>query len=101
MSEPAKKITLNPLSWVEPDSERRAICLCGKMFTQERIALRFVESLAKGRGEKAAQEFMRQIPDGYVPVNCPKCESETLGHLANKRQFNEPLRDNAIPRGDR
>ena len=87
MSEPAKKLTLNPATWVEPDSERRAVCLCGRMFTQERIALRFVESLAKGRGEKAANEFMRQIPDGYVPVNCPKCESSELGRLANRVTF--------------
>ena len=64
MSEPAPKITLNPLSWVEPDSERRAVCLCGRMFTQERIALRFVEA----RRPPAATLAPRQIPRQVAPA---------------------------------
>lgn len=107
MTEPAKPlepITLNPRTWLEPGVERRNVCICGAMYTQEKIAFRFVESLAKGRGEKAANDFVKQIPDGWIPVYCPKCESQELGRLAERRQFGAPpipisRRDYAIKEG--
>lgn len=90
-------ITLNPFTWIEKDANgteitQRNTCDCGKQYTQWRIAFRFVEALANGRGEKAAKLFMDQIPGGWVPVFCPSCERKELATRANRVYF-PPLPD--------
>lgn len=117
MTEPAKPLeplTLNPYSWIEkkPDGtmvERQHICPdCQRIYTQHKIAFRFVESLAKGRGERAANTFIKDVPEGWVPVLCPPCESKELGRIADRRNYVHPIPDNipmppdrVLPRGDR
>lgn len=61
---------------------RKAQCLCGQMFTQSLLNPAFLETAKPG----VIREFQRQIPDGYVPRNCPSCERKELGRLANRVQ---------------
>lgn len=82
-------------SWFEIGEDGKEIarnieCGCGKTFTQHRVAFRFVESLAEGRGERAAALFMEQIPGGWVPVFCPTCERKDLNSVANRAYFPAP-----------
>lgn len=56
---------------------------CGRTYTQRQLSTRFAEMVARaGRG--AQEATLEQIPDGFVPVFCPRCESQELGALARQ-----------------
>lgn len=81
MTAHAKKLepAAAPLGWLARDEKgdvitRQAHCECGRIFTQSMLNPSFVDAKPN-----IAREFMRQIPDGYVPVFCPRCESKDLG----------------------
>lgn len=90
--------SLNPFTWIEKDANggevtQRAKCGCGKEYTQWKIAFRFVESLAEGRGAHAAKMFLDCIPNGWVPVFCPTCERRDLNMLGNRVWMPAPPSD--------
>lgn len=71
--------------WLARDDQgntitRKAQCLCGAMYTQSLLNPAYLEGASAG----VVAEFRRQIPDGYVPRNCPPCERRELGRLANR-----------------
>jgi hypothetical protein len=55
--------------------ERQATCGCGRVFTQMLMAPRELEALERMGHIKT---FMRQAPDCFVPVHCPKCERHQI-----------------------
>lgn len=58
---------------------RSAQCVCGKVYQQSMLNPSFIDAKPN-----IAKEFLRQIPDGWVPVYCPPCESRELGRLGNR-----------------
>lgn len=58
---------------------RSAICpICAASYTQRRLSERFL-ALARTRSQLGRLPAIdRVIPDSYVPVLCPKCESRAL-----------------------
>lgn len=56
---------------------RSATCLCGRVFAQRQLSARFME-MCEGRGAGAVRAVMRDIPDLFVPINCPSCERRQL-----------------------
>lgn len=63
--------------------ERRATCECGREFTQSLMAPTELAALER-MGHIAA--FMRQVPDCFVPVHCPRCER---GQITLQTQIDE------------
>ncbi len=63
---------------------RPARCLCGAAYTQSLLSSRFLE-MAERAGAMPAT--LKMLPDLYVPLNCPPCESRELGRLANARHY--------------
>lgn len=55
--------------------ERRKVCECGAAFTQMQMAMRELEALER-MGQIA--RFLKQVPEAFVPVHCPKCERHQL-----------------------
>lgn len=53
-------------------------CECGQKFTQRLLSDRFFRIVAK-RGARCLEMFEKQIPQGYVPVHCPRCERRDIG----------------------
>lgn len=62
---------------------RDRTCLCGRRYTQGLLSERFLAMIERA-GTKAQQAFARQVPDFYVPVECPRCERRAIGHEARK-----------------
>ncbi len=63
---------------------RRRSCECGVFFTQRLLSERFLTIVDRGRG---IQGMIRQVPEFYVPVHCPKCERRDLGMQARRDEF--------------
>lgn len=59
--------------------ERTRTCECGRAFKQFLLSERFC-ALCERRGITAMVEA--QIPGGYVPVHCPRCERVDIGRRA-------------------
>lgn len=56
---------------------RQATCgQCGREYTQAMLSGRFMEIVERA---DAMDTFMRAIPDLFVPLHCPPCESKDLG----------------------
>lgn len=58
---------------------RTKACECGRIFTQHQLGERFM-LMAERHSESAVGAVMRDIPDLFVPVNCPACERKALGY---------------------
>ncbi len=58
---------------------RESRCECGKVFSQSLLSAKQCEAW-EARGIMGL--VLRQIPDLYVPVHCPKCERRDLAHQA-------------------
>lgn len=82
---------------------RQATCLCGREFTQRLLGSRFME-LVERAGDGPVRALMRDIPELFVPVNCPPCEHRQLqpgpvmtsfgmprNHLTNRERFAENM----------
>lgn len=70
----------------EPIIRERA-CGCGRRFTQRCLSPRFME-IAEGKSAHAVKLVMQQIPDLFVPVHCPSCESRDLGRQSRLDEAN-------------
>jgi hypothetical protein len=75
--------------------ERPQTCRCGREFTQSFMAPSELEALER-MGH--IDTFMRQIPGGWVPVHCPKCER---GQLTLQKQLDDARRLSAASGADR
>lgn len=70
---------------VDPDTGRKSqisrqqTCDCGREFTQFLLSGRFME-IVERHSEKAVDRLMADIPELFVPVSCPACESKALGY---------------------
>ena len=62
---------------------RKALCLCGREFVQGLLSKRFTDAVER-QGQRAVSEVLRQIPELYVPVNCPSCERRAIAHEARR-----------------
>lgn len=90
MSEPARnleRITDHLAGWLARNEKgdvitRSAQCECGNLFQQSMLNPAFIDS-----SPGVAREFMRQIPDGWVPIFCPSCERKDLARQANRVHF--------------
>lgn len=63
---------------------RPAVCGdCGKAYTQIPIPEKFKiwAALVASREGKEVSALEREIPDGWVPLFCPKCERERLRQM--------------------
>jgi DNA-directed RNA polymerase subunit M/transcription elongation factor TFIIS len=72
----------DPMFAVRSDGEpitRQRTCECGTAFTQRLLSERFCTAVEAAGGMRAV---LRQIPDLYVPVHCPRCERIDLGRQA-------------------
>lgn len=59
--------------------ERETTCACGRSFTQMQVSVPELEALERmGR----IDSFLAAVPDGFVPVHCPPCETKDLGRQA-------------------
>lgn len=86
MSEPARA---NLGGWfayrTDPETDERSpitrqkVCGCGKTFQQRMLSSRFME-IVERQSVQAVTRMMQDIPDLFVPVNCPPCESKALGY---------------------
>lgn len=56
---------------------RQQTCECGREFTQHLLSGRFCE-IVERHSEKAIEKLMQEVPDLFVPVLCPPCESKAL-----------------------
>lgn len=56
---------------------RQKVCLCGQAFEQSQLSER-VMTIFERAG--AVDATMRMLPDLFVPLNCPPCESRALGY---------------------
>jgi hypothetical protein len=63
--------------------ERQRTCGCGREFTQSLMAPTELAALER-MGHIAT--FMRQVPDCFVPVHCPRCER---GQITLQTQIDE------------
>lgn len=87
MSQPeslAQQMRHNP--WFAHDANgdpitRERSCECGVRFTQRLLSERFFRVI-QNQGKRCLELFEKQIPQGYVPVHCPKCERRDIGHQA-------------------
>lgn len=61
--------------------ERRARCECGRVFRQVLLSERFL-TIVERQGPHAVERFMRQVPQMYVPVFCPRCERADIKRQA-------------------
>lgn len=59
---------------LEPKTERVRLCSCGNSFAQWKLHPRSLEVANPG----AQRMFTARIPEGYVPLFCPKCERDQL-----------------------
>lgn len=69
--------------WFSKDRDGQTIvrertCECGARYTQMLLSERFM-SIVQQRGSHAVDATMNVIPDMFVPVLCPACESRALG----------------------
>lgn len=89
MTAPAKKIAhvadFLPAGWLAKDDKgkvvtRAATCECGESYKQSMLNPEFIDA-----SPRVAQQFVRHIPDGWVPIYCPKCERLDLQRIANMR----------------
>lgn len=62
---------------------RERACVCGRPYVQALLSDRVLKMVER-RGPDAVRKFMAQIPELYVPVECPTCERRSLGHEARK-----------------
>lgn len=60
--------------------EREQTCRCGRVYTQSLLSNRELEAAAR---MGVLDRMVRQIPDGYVPVECPACERKALTRQAH------------------
>ena len=60
--------------------ERERTCACGRVYRQVLLSERELEAAARMR---VLDRITRQIPDGYVPVDCPACERKNLTRQAH------------------
>ena len=73
------------VSAITSPETRDAVCAaCGAAFTQHKVAPRFT-ALAREHGPA----LDRVVPDGWVPLDCPRCERR---NLAGGRTAQEVLR---------
>ena len=72
---------------------RRMRCDCGKEFEQFKLSQRFL-AMARWPTRNSPRDAAidRQIPDGYVPLFCPECESKQLELEARRAEFSYPER---------
>lgn len=59
------------------DVTRRATCDCGREFTQFLLSERFLAS-AERHSARAIAMVQEQIPELFVPVQCPRCERREI-----------------------
>lgn len=59
--------------------DRAAVCACRRQFTQYQLS---VSQCAAWERLGVMPNVLRQIPELYVPVHCPGCESKDLGRQA-------------------
>lgn len=57
---------------------RQRTCECGREYTQMLLSGRFM-SVVEAQGQNAVEIMLREVPDLFVPVLCPPCESKALG----------------------
>lgn len=67
---------------------REVICDCGRRFTQYKLSRRFLE-MARHHAHAAGREAAidREIPDGFVPLFCPPCETHQLELEARRDEW--------------
>lgn len=58
--------------------ERTRVCDCGREYSQYRLSEK-VHEIAALKGSAARHALARATPDGFVPTQCPACESRALG----------------------
>lgn len=65
---------------------RAATCRCGQVFQQLLLGERFLAA-AERHSPRAIAVTQEQIPDLYVPVSCPRCESKELRRFPVPGEF--------------
>ncbi len=80
-------------------TKRDVKCECGQEFTQFQLSEAFMH-VVESNGKGALAAVLRDIPDLYVPVHCPKCERLDLGRSARIAEA-RALPEHRQPFGDR
>lgn len=65
---------------------RQRTCECGRRFSQNLLSAQFL-AIAERQSRHAIDAITRQIPDYFVPVHCPPCESRDLGMQSRKDEY--------------
>jgi hypothetical protein len=65
---------------------RPATCDCGQQYEQRQLSARFME-FVESFGPGAVNAVMRDIPDLWVPRNCPPCERKQLQPVPQMASF--------------
>ncbi len=77
---------------------RERTCLCGRRFTQRLLSARFL-AMCERQSRGAIDAVTRDVPDYFVPVNCPPCERRDIamsGRVADAKVYrNREERDYA------
>ena len=84
-----------PLNFTEflSGTTRTAKCECGREFEQRQLTERFMTVVEKF-GDGAVGAMMRDVPELYVPVHCPKCERSDIGRHARIHDVRPQIRPN-------
>lgn len=82
-------LTTDPMFANDADGNpiaRDRTCECGMKFKQRLLSARWL-TIAENAG--AIELVAKQIPEFYVPVHCPKCESRDLAMQSRKDQYKQ------------